>query len=47
LLRTLARDAGRPDAALTAGSAVAELGLYAEIVTPGRIRVGDTVERLS
>jgi uncharacterized protein YcbX len=47
LLRTLARDAGKPDAALTAGSAVAELGLYGEIVTPGRIRVGDTVERIS
>jgi uncharacterized protein YcbX len=47
LLRTLARDAGKPDAPVTAGSAVALLGLYAEIVKPGRIRVGDTVERIS
>ncbi len=47
LLRTLARDAGKSDAALTAGSAVAELGAYAEIVTPGRVCVGDRVERIS
>jgi uncharacterized protein len=47
LLRTLARDAGQPDAALTAGSAIAQLGAYAEVVTPGVVRVGDRVELFS
>lgn len=47
LLRALARDAGRPDAALTAGSAVAELGGYAEVVTPGRVVLGAPVRVLS
>lgn len=47
LLRALAHDAGRPDAALTAGSAVAELGGYAEVVTPGRVAVGADVRVLT
>lgn len=47
LLRALARDAGKPDAALTAGSAIAELGGYAEVVTPGRVAVGAPVRVLS
>ena len=47
LLRALARDAGQPAAALTAGSAVAQLGAYAEVVTPGRVDDGARVVRLS
>jgi uncharacterized protein YcbX len=47
LLRALARDAGRPDAALTAGSAIAELGGYAEVLTPGRVALGASVTVLS
>jgi uncharacterized protein len=46
ILRALARDAGRPDATLTAGSAIAQLGAYAEVVTPGRVHVGAAVRRL-
>lgn len=47
ILRALAHDAGRPDAALTAGSAIAEFGGYAEVVTPGRVAVGAAVRVLS
>ena len=47
LLRALARDAGQPDAALTAGSAIAQLGAYAEVVTAGTVARGASVVRLS
>jgi uncharacterized protein YcbX len=47
LLRTLARDAGNGDAALTAGSGVTPFGAYLEVVGPGRVVEGDAVERLS
>ncbi len=47
LLRTLARDAGNADAALTAGSGTTPFGAYLEVVRPGRVAQGDAVERLS
>jgi uncharacterized protein YcbX len=47
LLRTLARDAGNADAALTAGSGTTPFGAYLEVVSAGRVAEGDPVERLS
>jgi uncharacterized protein YcbX len=47
LLRTLARDAGNADAALTAGSGTTPFGAYLEVVGAGLVTEGDTVERVS
>jgi uncharacterized protein YcbX len=47
LLRTLARDAGNADAALTAGAGATPFGAYLEVVVPGRIGEGDPVELIS
>lgn len=47
ILRTLAREAGNAEAALTAGAGATPFGAYLEVVTPGRIAVGDIVERVS
>jgi uncharacterized protein len=44
LLRTLARDAGNADAALTAGSATTPFGAYLEVVTAGPVSEGAEVE---